>query len=112
MRKFGRRRTCGVKYDIADDTRCVGVLVVGTEQTPFCTSPFMSATYAKPRAAAASAMARLKPGQSWRGTRPIGTGPSLPCSGPSMSRSFSSLRKYGSTSFQPQPRAPICAHSS
>ena len=44
--------------------------------------------------------------------RRSGTGPSLPCSGPSKSWSLSSLRKNGSTPFQSQPVAPRAAHSS
>ena len=44
--------------------------------------------------------------------RRTGMRPSLPCSGPSKSMSRSTFLKKGSTSFQPQPRAPRAAHSS
>ena len=52
----------------------------------------------------ASPTALPNSGIASRAMRRIGIGPLPPCSGPSKSRSVSSLQKYGRTSSQPHPR--------
>ena len=72
----------------------------------------MSDTKGSWRSSANARATRASGVQASYGVRRIGVGPSRPCSAPEKSKSLSSLRKYGSTSFQAQPRAPSASHSS
>ena len=63
--RFGRARTCGVRYAIAHDTRrSCSSIEVGTGITPSCHAPFWSGTIGRPRFSSTLATVPTKPVQS------------------------------------------------